>query len=127
MTELYAETNPDSNDDTEERKEMYVRQSHLFDELIEKWVRPKMPESNIIGLNGGRDFQVAVLLNDSTELRAPLKYDRKKNLCADDESNRKAIAEWLRECFKTGQTWEIKNFEILPDESFIVHDVEVKQ
>jgi hypothetical protein len=126
MKELYAETNPDSNDDTEERREMYVQQSHVFDELIEKWVQPKMPESHIIGLTGGGFFEVAVLLNDSTEFRAPLKFDRKKNLCVDDESNRKAIAEWLRECFKTGQTWAIKNFEVLPDESFIVHDVEVK-
>lgn len=126
MKDLYVERNPDANDDTEERREMYVRQSHLFGELIEKWVRVKMPESHIIGITGGGVFEVAVLLNDSTELRAPLKYDRKKNLCADDDGNRKAIAEWLRECFKTGQVWEVKNFEIIPDESFIIHDEEAQ-
>lgn len=122
MKELFLEKNQDQNDDSPERQEMYVRQSQIFNELIDKWVRVKMPKSDIVSLCSGSHFQVAVLLNDSTELRAPLEYDRKKNLCADDEGNRKAIAEWLRECFKTGQTWEIKNFEILPDEMFTVYE-----
>lgn len=122
MKELFLEKHQDTNDESPERQEMYLRQSQIFENLIKEWVRVKMPKAEILSINSGSHFQVSVLLNDSTELRAPLEYDRKKNLCADDEGNRKAIAEWLRECFKTGQTWEIKSFEIIPDETFVVHE-----
>lgn len=124
MTDIIVNKNPDANDDTEERREMYVEQSRTFNELIDKWVRIKMPKSEIVPICSGDAFMVSALLNDSCEIRSTIVFDRKKNLAATREENRKIIAEWLRAVFATESEWRIKNFEILPDEYFKVHEVE---
>jgi len=122
MKDLIVNKNPDANDDTEERREMYVEQSHTFNELIDKWVRVKMPKSEIVPICSGDKFMVSVLLNDSCEIRSDIVFDRKQNLSATCEGNRAAIAEWLRAVFSTDSGWSIKNFEILPDEHFTVYE-----
>jgi hypothetical protein len=122
--DIIVKKNSDANDDTEERREMYMEQSHAFQELIDKWVKGKMPKGEIVALIAGDKFMVSVLLNDSCEIRSAITFDRKKNLAATREENRKIIAEWLRAAFATGSAWSIQNFEILPDEEFTMHEFE---
>lgn len=122
--EIILNKNPDANDDTEERKDMYVEQSYAFNELIDKWVRVKMPKSDIASICSGDTFMVSCLLNDSCEIRSTNVFDRKRHLAATREENRKIIAEWLRAVFATDSEWRIKNFEILPDEEFTVYETD---
>ena len=112
----------DVNDESPERQEMFFKQAEIFEGLVGNWVKKTMPCEQISAVSSGSHFQVSILLNDKTELRSPLEFDRKKNLCASDDGNKRAIAEWLRECFKTGQKWEIYNFSTLPDDYFEVHE-----
>ena len=56
--DIIAIKTPDANDDTDERREMYVEQSHAFQELIAKWVKVKMPKGEIVALIAGDEFMV---------------------------------------------------------------------
>lgn len=115
MRELYLR----ESDHPEELSDMYRDQAKEFYELIEKWVRKIMPDSKIVAIVGNDSFMVAVLLNNECEIRSSVIFDRKKNLQSEG-NNRNVIAEWLRAVFATDSKWEIKNFEILNEDEFLV-------